>query len=114
MTLSDYCAAIKDNRVSEIGTDDVLAVLTPIWQSKDETASRLRGRIERVLDFARARGWRSGDNPALWRGHLKNVLPQRRKLARGHHPNRGRTRIGLAQPRRVDWLPKAVSDANGP
>lgn len=50
-----------------------------------ETASRLRGRIERVLDYAKAHGWRAGENPALWRGHLKNVLPTRRTLSRGHH-----------------------------
>jgi integrase len=50
-----------------------------------ETASRLRGRIERVLDYAKVRDWRSGENPALWRGHLKSILPARTKLSRGHH-----------------------------
>ncbi len=57
----------------------------PIWLTKSETASRLRGRIERVLDFAKARGMRSGENPARWRGHLDAVLPRRQKLTRGHH-----------------------------
>lgn len=85
-TLDTYCTAMKDKRVSAIGTDDVLAALTPIWREKAETASRLRGRIERVLDFARAKGWRTGENPALWRGHLRHVLPARQKLQRGHHP----------------------------
>lgn len=85
MTLTTYCQSLREVRVSEIGTDEVLSVLSPIWQSKPETASRLRGRIERVLDFAKVRGWRSGENPAFWRGHLKNVLPPRRKLTRGHH-----------------------------
>ncbi len=85
-TLDTYCTDMKDKRVSVIGTDDVLAALTPIWQEKSETASRLRGRIERVLDFARAKGWRHGENPALWRGHLRHVLPARQKLQRGHHP----------------------------
>src|SRR5690606_34414937 len=66
-------------------TDDVLQILNPIWQSIPETASRLRGRIERVLDDAKVRGWRSGENPALWRGHLKSILPARTKLSRGHH-----------------------------
>ena len=66
-------------------TRDVLKVLSPIWLTKSETASRLRGRIERVLDFAKVRGWRTGDNPALWRGHLKSILPARQRLARGHH-----------------------------
>lgn len=85
MTLEVYCQPMRAKRVSEIGTDDVLGVLTPIWHEKAETASRLRGRIERVLDFARAKGWRQGENPALWRGHLKSVLPARQKLQRGHH-----------------------------
>jgi integrase len=85
MTLDVYCGPIRAKRVSTIGTEDVLNVLNPIWQEKQETASRLRGRIERVLDFAKARGWRSGENPALWRGHLKSVLPARQKLTRGHH-----------------------------
>ncbi|WP_115733826.1 tyrosine-type recombinase/integrase [Aminobacter aminovorans] len=86
MTLEQYCAPMRAKRVSAIGTDDILAVLTPIWHDKAETASRLRGRIERVLDFARAKGWRQGENPALWRGHLKSLLPTRQKLQRGHHP----------------------------
>lgn len=85
MTLKDYCQPIRSKRVSEIATNDVLKVLQPIWSEKPETASRLRGRIERVLDYARAKGWRNGENPALWRGHLKNILPPRQKLTRGHH-----------------------------
>jgi integrase len=85
MTLTKYAAPLSGKRVSEIDTEDVLGVLTPLWAEIPETASRLRGRIERVLDYARARGWRSGENPALWRGHLKNVLPAPAKLARGHH-----------------------------
>lgn len=86
MTLGDaYCARLRKLKVNAIGTDDVLNVLTPIWNKKPETASRIRGRIERVLDFARARGWRQGENPALWRGHLKSILPPRQKLTRGHH-----------------------------
>lgn len=86
MTLTQYAAPIRGKRVSAIATADVLRVLNPLWQSKPETASRLRGRIERVLDFAKARGWRQGENPAMWRGHLKNVLPARQRLSRGHHP----------------------------
>jgi integrase len=78
-TLGAYCEPIRATRVSQIGTDEVLAVLEPIWATKTETASRLRGRIERVLDFARARGWRSGENPARWRGHLQNILPSPKK-----------------------------------
>ncbi len=52
---------------------------------KHETASRLRGRIERVLDAAKAEGLRSGENPAQWRGHLDQLLPKRQRLTRGHH-----------------------------
>ena len=67
-------------------TDDVLSVSDPhLGVTKNETASRLRGRIENVLDYASSKGWRDGDNPARWRGHLKNVLPARTKLSRGHH-----------------------------
>lgn len=84
-TLNTHAASLHNIRVSQIDTDAVLAVVEPIWTKLPETASRLRGRIERVLDFAKAKGWRSGENPALWRGHLKNVLPARQKLTRGHH-----------------------------
>lgn len=87
-TLGDaYCRPIRSKLVSEIETADVLAVLNPVWQVKQETASRLRGRIEKVLDAAKAKGLRSGENPARWRGHLVNLLPRRQKLlARGHMP----------------------------
>lgn len=71
--------------VSEISTEHVLDVLGPIWEAKPETASRIRGRIEAVLDGAKVRELRSGDNPARWRGHLKLILPARPKLSRGHH-----------------------------
>lgn len=86
MTLGEaYCKPLLEKKVSDVGTEDVLKVLNPIWTTKAETASRVRGRIERVLDYAKARGWRSGENPALWRGHLKSILPSRLKLTRGHH-----------------------------
>ncbi|WP_407149875.1 tyrosine-type recombinase/integrase [Bradyrhizobium sp. ORS 86] len=85
MTLTTYCQQIRSKPVAEITTDDVLAVLEPLWRSKPETASRLRGRIERVLSFAKARGMRSGENPAQWRGHLDAILPRRPMLTRGHH-----------------------------
>ena len=66
--------------VAEIGTDQVLKVLQPIWKERPETASRLRGRIEAVLDYARVRGWRDGENPARWRGHLDMTLPAKAKI----------------------------------
>jgi hypothetical protein len=71
--------------LNEIETDDVLGVLHPLWLKRPETASRLRGRIGHVLDAARAKGFRQGPNPALWRGQLDKVLPKRPKVARGHH-----------------------------
>lgn len=70
--------------VDKVTTDDVLAVLKPIWTIKPETASRCRGRIERILDAAKARKFRTGENPAAWKGHLALVLPKRKKLLRGH------------------------------
>lgn len=85
MTLTVYCEPLRSKPVAEVGIEDVLKVLKPLWATKPETASRLRGRIERVLDFARARGQRSGENPARWRGHLDALLPKRAKLTRGHH-----------------------------
>lgn len=84
-TINTYAASLRPKAIADINTDDVLAVLTPIWTTKGETASRLRGRIEKVLNAAKAKGLRSGENPALWRGHLDQLLPKRRKLTRGHH-----------------------------
>jgi integrase len=85
-TLETYCAPIRSRPIDEISTDDVLRVLQPIWSKIPETASRVRGRIENVLDAAKARGYRDGlDNPARWRGHLKALLPARQRLTRGHH-----------------------------
>lgn len=84
-TIRDYCKPIAAKAVDRISTDDVLAVLRPIWPTKPETAARLRGRIEKVLDAARAKGYRQGDNPARWRGHLDHLLAKQQKLCRGHH-----------------------------
>ena len=85
MTLKKYCAPIRSKPVDEVDTADVLAILTPLWKRAPETASRLRGRIEAVLDAAKAKGYRTGENPAAWRGHLAHILPKRQKLTRGHH-----------------------------
>lgn len=84
-TLTEYASPLKDMPVAAVSTNDIHAVLKPIWISKAETASRVRGRIERVLDAAKAKGLRTGDNPARWQGHLAQLLPQRQKLSRGHH-----------------------------
>jgi integrase len=67
------------------GTDLIMKVLEPIWYSKTETASRVRGRIETILDWAKARGYRDGENPARWKGHLDKLLPARNKVAPVKH-----------------------------
>ncbi len=84
LSLTTHAAPLRDRLVNEIETEDVLAVLKPL-AARAETASRVRGRIERVLDAAKAKGFRTGENPARWRGHLNHLLPKRQKLARGHH-----------------------------
>ncbi len=88
-TLNTYAIPIiGDIDVAEIATEDVLRVLEPIWRTKPETAVRVRGRIENVLDWCRARKLRDGANPALWRGHLKHLLPARKKMGNGAAPPR--------------------------
>ena len=71
--------------VQDIDTALVMKVLEPIWTAKTETASRLRGRIESILDWATAREYRRGENPARWRGHLENLLPRPAKVQRKEH-----------------------------
>ena len=85
-TLSTYVyPVIGDLPVAKVGTAHVLQILEPIWKAKTETASRLRGRMETILDAAKARGYRDGENPARWRGHIAQILPARSRLTRGHH-----------------------------
>jgi integrase len=71
--------------VHAIDTGLVLKVLEPLWATKTETASRLRGRIESILDWAKVRGYREGENPARWRGHLDKLLPSRAKVQNPVH-----------------------------
>ena len=73
-TRYDYCAAIRNKPVSKLTTEDALRVLKPLWQTRPETANRLRGRCERVWDFAKARAHCSGENPFRWRGHLEQAI----------------------------------------
>lgn len=84
-TLGDrYCAALRKRPINQVNTHDVLDALKPVWVLKAESGRKLRGRIERVLDAAKASGLRDGENPARWKGHLKLMLPaQQRK--KGHH-----------------------------
>lgn len=84
-TIQTYAAKLLPMKVDEIETIDVLAVLQPIWLEKFETASRVRQRIERVLDAATAKGVRQGDNPARLKGNLEFLLPKRPKGGDSHH-----------------------------
>jgi hypothetical protein len=110
MTLRDYCAPISSKPVDEVDTTDILAILTPLWKRTPETASRLRGRIEAVLDAAKAKGYRTGENPAAWRGHLAHILPKRQKLTRGHHAAMAYDAIPafIAKLRTIDALAASV------
>jgi integrase len=87
-TLSQYASPVFGKLpVDQVDTALVMRVLEPIWSQMPETGNRLRGRIERVLDWATARRYRSGENPARWRGHLAQLLPAHRKVRRVvHHP----------------------------
>ena len=85
-TLATYAYPILgDVLVGSVNTAMVMQVLTPIWTGKTETANRLRGRIEAVLDAAKAHGYREGENPARWRGHLDALLPKPSKVRRVEH-----------------------------
>lgn len=85
-TLNTYASPVVGRLlVADVNQAHVLTILRPIWSSKTETAMRVRGRIEQVLDWARAQGYREGDNPARWRGHLDKLLPAPRKLAKVEH-----------------------------
>ena len=85
-TLSTYAyPKFGDLSVSAVETAHVLEALEPIWATKPETASRLRGRIESILDYAKAHKWRQGENPAAWKGHLSLTLPARSKVRKVEH-----------------------------
>ncbi|MGF6924477.1 tyrosine-type recombinase/integrase [Paraburkholderia sp. 40] len=86
-TLAEYAYPLIGRlQVAHVGREHVLAVLEPIWTTKTETASRLRGRIENVLDWSRVKGYREGENPATWRGNLDKLLaaPSKTKRVRNH------------------------------
>jgi integrase len=85
-TLNTYASPVFGSLpIQAIDTALVMKVLEPIWSEKTETASRVRGRIESVLDWAKVRGYRAGENPARWRGHLDKLLPRRSKVAKVEH-----------------------------
>jgi len=95
-TVSDYAGPVIGSLpVNEIDVGQIMRVLDPIWSTKAETASRLRGRIESILDWATVRGYREGENPARWKGNLKHLLPSTRRIRRvTHHKALGYTQIG--------------------
>lgn len=84
-TLDNYCASLLPLPVAEIDTALVIKALEPIWTTKTETATRVRQRIEAVLNWATAREFRTGENPARWRGHLDKLLPKPTKLKKVEH-----------------------------
>lgn len=85
-TLDAYAHPVFGDRpIAAVDVGDVMRALEPIWREKPETASRVRGRIEAVLDYAAAREWRAGENPARWKGHLANLLPARARVAKVEH-----------------------------
>ncbi len=88
-TLTTYVYPVfGDISVQDVDTDLVIKSLMPIWNTKTETATRIRGRIENILDWAKAMKLRTGENPALWRGHLQKLLPKPSKVQKvEHHPS---------------------------
>lgn len=100
-TLATYAYPVIGTKdVSEIDTAMIVRILQPIWSKKAETASRVRGRIESILDAAKALGKRTGENPARWRGHLEQILPKRSRARRvKHHP-------ALPYTQMHDFMPK--------
>lgn len=84
LSIETHAARLRPMRLDAITTEDVLRVLEPIWEKTPETGKRTQGRIERILDAARAKGLRTGDNPARWKGHLKELLGAR-KGPKAHH-----------------------------
>ena len=100
-TLEGYAyPVIGSLPVAAIDVGHVTKIIEPLWATKTETASRLRGRIEAVLDYAMTNRWRQGENPARWRGHLEHVLPKRSKVAPvEHHPAMDWREIGAFMPK---------------
>ncbi|MCH8188300.1 MAG: tyrosine-type recombinase/integrase [Proteobacteria bacterium] len=95
-TLDAYAMPIIGNvPVQSVDVAMVTRILEPIWSKKSETASRLRGRIEAILDWATTRDFRQGENPARWKGHLENLFPRRSKVQKvQHHPALPYSEIG--------------------
>lgn len=84
-TLETYGEPLNDLAVASITVADIERVMLPIWMTKTETAKRVLGRIEKVLDYAKTKGWREGENPAAWRGNLSTLLPAPGKIQTVQH-----------------------------
>lgn len=85
-TLNTYAdPVIGDLSVQAVDVAALVKILEPIWKTKTETASRLRGRIESILDWAATRGFRTGENPARWKGHMENLFPKRARIQKTVH-----------------------------
>lgn len=84
-TLRTYAVSIWDKPVNAVTTDHIQSILAPIWLTKAETASRVRGRLQKILDAAKSRGYREGDNPAGLKGNLDHLLPDQSTVVRHHH-----------------------------
>jgi integrase len=85
-TLTQYAYPVIGKKpISDVQAEDITRILAPIWQTKTETATRLRGRIESILDWSTVNGWRKGDNPARFKGHMEYLLPKVRSGAQSHH-----------------------------
>jgi integrase len=85
VALTRTLASLRPVSVAEINTEVVLAALKPVWVVAPETGKRLREKVAAVLDAAAAKGLRSGENPARWKGHLEHLLPKRQKIEKTHH-----------------------------
>lgn len=99
-TLKTYVyPIIGETGVGKVDTNAVLSILQPQWLTKAETMGRVRGRMEVILDFAKAKGWRQGENVARWAGHLKDLLPRRksRKKRIQHHPSMPSAGAGIPE-----------------
>lgn len=84
-SLVKYSARLRARPVADIDTPAVLEILRPMWTRMPVSARKLRERVEMTLDYAKVQGWRSGENPARWKGHLALILPEQPKMVRGHH-----------------------------
>ena len=92
--LRDYARPLLALPIDKVDSIAVLGALKPVWHAKPETASRVRAMIEAVCDYAKAAGYRTGENPAAWRGNLAHLLPKQKKLSRGHFAAMPHSEVG--------------------